>query len=73
MTDETANLILEQLRVIRADIASIKDEMRVLRERMSTMEAQLPGLSYLVTPGLGSVLHDIRDLKERVATLEGAT
>ena len=72
MTDETANLILEQLRIIRADIASVKDEMRGLRERMNTMEAQLTGLSYLITTGLGSVLHDIGDLKSRVEALEGA-
>jgi len=72
MTDETANLILEQLRIIRTDIAAVKEEIRALRERMNTMEAQLTGLSYLVTTGLGSVLHDISDLKARVGVLEGA-
>ena len=72
MTDETANLMLEQLRHIRSDIAAIRDDLHGLRTRTDTIEAQLTGLTYLVTTGLGSVLHDMKDLKARVATLENA-
>jgi hypothetical protein len=57
---------------MRGDMASMKEEMRALRERMSTLEAQLTGLTYLITTGLGSILHDIGDLKARVEALEGA-
>ena len=71
MTDETSNLILEHRRGIRNDIAAVKEDMRGLRERMSTMEAQLTGLSYLITTGLGSVPHDMDHLKGRAAALEG--
>ena len=49
MTDETANLILEQLRLVRSDIAALRDEVRALRQRVDTMKAQLTGLTYLVT------------------------
>ena len=62
----------EQLRAIRADIAGVKGEVQGVRERMDTMEAQLTGLTYLLTTGRGSVLHDAKDVKTRVAMLEGA-
>lgn len=70
MTDETASLILEQLRGLRTDIASVKEDVRAVRSRTDTMEAQLTGLTYLMTTGLGSILHDMTDLKARVTAIE---
>ncbi|HEX8168036.1 MAG TPA: hypothetical protein VF601_19885 [Beijerinckiaceae bacterium] len=55
MTGGTADIIIEQLRLIQSDIASVKDDVNALRERTDTLESQLTGLSYLLTTGLGSV------------------
>jgi uncharacterized coiled-coil protein SlyX len=38
MTDSVENLILEHLRVIRADLAAIKEDVRELKTRMATVE-----------------------------------
>lgn len=39
MTDEAANLVLEQLRLMRADIASIKEDIREVKTRLTQLEA----------------------------------
>lgn len=46
--------------------------MQALRERTGTTEARLTGLTYLLTTGLGSGLHDVKEIKARVAALESA-
>ena len=48
MTDETANLILEQLRIIRGDIKDVRD-------RVDHVDIQVQGLSYLVTTAIGAL------------------
>lgn len=39
MTDNIENLVLEHLRVIRADMGSIKDDVREIKSRINTLEA----------------------------------
>jgi hypothetical protein len=39
MTDNIGNIILEHLRAIRAEIGSIKDDVREIKSRVNTLEA----------------------------------
>ena len=64
MTDETANIILEQLRLIRAEI---KD----LRDRFESLGMQVQGLSYLVSSAIGALVVDMKEVKRRLSALEG--
>ena len=64
MTDETANLILEQLRMLRSDIKDVKD-------RVESVDTQLQGLSYLVTTAVGALVVDLKEVKRRLSTIEG--
>ncbi len=38
MTDNTENLVLEQLRLIRTDQSAIKGDVRELKNRLATLE-----------------------------------
>lgn len=49
MTDNVENLILEHLRAICADIGSIKDDVREIKQRLTSLEAAVAGLRR-VTP-----------------------
>jgi chromosome segregation ATPase len=44
MTDNVENLILEHLRAIRADISGIKDDVREIKQRLTSLEAAVAGL-----------------------------
>ena len=63
MTDETANLILEQLQLIRAEI---KD----LRDRVESLDTQVQGLTYIVTTAIGALVVDTKEVKRRLSALE---
>jgi len=76
-----ADLVLEDLGAVRAEIASIGVEIEALRDKMcrgfSTLsqrldgiETEVRGMNYMATVAIGSVLVDIKDLKERVTCLE---
>jgi hypothetical protein len=39
MTDNIENLVLEHLRAIRADMASMKDDVREIKSQVNTLEA----------------------------------
>ena len=39
MTDNIENLVLEHLRAIRAEMGSIKDDVREIKSRVNTLEA----------------------------------
>ncbi|TPV99503.1 MAG: hypothetical protein USCAAHI_01056 [Beijerinckiaceae bacterium] len=45
MTDAPDNLVLEQLRYIRADIGSLRDDMRDIKQRMTTLEIVVGNLA----------------------------
>jgi hypothetical protein len=74
VTSETSNLILEQLRIIRAEVADVKSSLsqRIdgLSEKVEGMDAQLHGLTYIVTTAVGSLAVDMKGLKNRVEALE---
>ena len=66
MNEKVENLILEHLRVIRADMSSMKDEMSGMRAEMLVMRQHMVGL-------LGSqVLHDgeLATIKVRLDRIE---
>ena len=44
MADNIENLILEHLRAIRTDIGGIKDDVREIKQRLTSLEAAVAGL-----------------------------
>lgn len=76
MTEEATNLMLEQFRILRAEIDGIRSEMRHgfsdLSQRIDHLETEVRGVSYVATVSIGSVLADLADLKARVKRLEDA-
>jgi septal ring factor EnvC (AmiA/AmiB activator) len=44
MADNIENLILEHLRAIRTDIGGIKEDMREIKQRLTSLEAAVVGL-----------------------------
>lgn len=44
MTDNIENLVLEQLRAIRADIASVKEDTREIKSRLIIVESGIASL-----------------------------
>ncbi len=76
MSVEPSNLVLEQLRLIRDDIADVKAGLSAkisdLSERVENIDAQLQGLTYVMTTAIGSIVIDVKDIKHRVETLESA-
>jgi non-ribosomal peptide synthetase component E (peptide arylation enzyme) len=66
MNEKVENLILEHLRVMRADMSSMKEEMSGMRAEMLVMRQHMAGL-------LGSqVLHDgeLATIKVRLDRIE---
>jgi prefoldin subunit 5 len=45
MSDNIENLIIEHLKAIRAEVASVKTDTREIRSRISSMESSLARLS----------------------------
>jgi hypothetical protein len=72
MSEETANLILEHLRGLRAEIADLRQDMRGVQGRIDTMEAEMRGTGYGIFTALGSIVHDLKEMNERIAKLETA-
>ncbi|MGH6868569.1 MAG: hypothetical protein ACREDA_06830 [Methylocella sp.] len=83
MTDETPDLILEQFRILRADIAGVRCELASHREetrhgftalgqRRDVLETEVRGVNYVATVSIGSLLADLNDLKTRLKCLEEA-
>ena len=66
MNQKVENLILEHLRVIRADISSLKDEMGTMRAEMLIIRQHMAGLLG------GQTLHDgeIAGIKVRLDRIE---
>jgi len=76
MTDETTNLMLEQFRILRAEIDGVRNEMRqgftTLTQRLDHLKTEVRGVNCVATVSIGSVLADLNDLKARVKRLEDA-
>ncbi len=83
MTDETPDLILEQFRILRADIAGVRSELvshreetrhgfTALGQRLDVLETEVRGVNYVATVSIGSLLADLNDLKMRLKRLEEA-
>lgn len=56
MVEAADNLVLEQLRLIRAEIASIKDDGREVKNRLATLEV-----------GQGTILQHLGHLASSIA------
>lgn len=83
MTDETTVLMLEQFRILRAEIVGARSELAThceetrqgfmnLSQRLDHLETEVRGVNYVATVSIGSVLADLNDRKARVKRLEGA-
>ena len=66
MTDETANLILEHLRNLRADIARVETKVEALSDDVTELKHAVSGLAYFLAHTMGRVL----DVETRVERLE---
>ena len=56
MTDEVANLVLEQLRLIRSDIQRIDGKVDALASDLSELRSALSGVAYWTAHNMGEVL-----------------
>lgn len=73
MVDKVENLILEPLRVIRVDIATVKTDTREIKQRLTSLEAGSAGQRRDTAQLYGDVAdqHARYDrLAERVARIE---
>jgi hypothetical protein len=63
------NLVLEQFRLMRAEMAgnqkTIEERIQTLSQRINAMETEVRGMNYIMTMVIGSTVHDIRDLQSR--------
>lgn len=57
MNTETENLVLEHLPAIRSDVGTLRDDMRDLRQRVSSMERHLVNIQ-----------SDVADIHQRLDT-----
>ena len=58
MNETVENLILEQLRAIRADMSDVKD-------RLETVEAKMDGMTVILV-NFGKNIHDLDERVERI-------
>lgn len=76
MPDEPTNIVLEQLRLLRGEMSSMKAELKSdiadLRGEVRNIDVQLQGLTYIVTTAIGALAVDMKGLKNRVEALENA-
>ncbi len=83
MPDESKNLMLEQFRILRAEIAGVRSKLASLRDearqgfvsvaqRLDHLTTGVRGVNYVATVSIGSVLAQLEDLKARVKRLEDA-
>ena len=77
MAEDVENIIIEQLRAIRSEIADLRGEIGEVKKsqastsrRIDELSTFLHGLNYVVTASVGSFMSDVDDLKTRVAELE---
>ena len=71
MTDETANLVLELLRGMRADIAAIGKRLDGIDERLDAIETRLEGWRSVFVDTAGSLIIGMKAPKTRIAVQEG--
>lgn len=73
MSDNIDNVILEHLKAIRAEMASVKTDTREIRSRISSMESSLARLSRETSSNFEEIIenrHMVDELKERVERVE---
>ena len=44
MTENVENLVLEHLRAIRADVSGIRDDVREIKHRLTSLEGAVAGI-----------------------------
>tara|TARA_R110002020_G_scaffold1418_6_gene6406 strand:- start:686 stop:916 length:231 start_codon:yes stop_codon:yes gene_type:complete len=66
MTDETANLVPEHLRAIRADIAIMKSDIRGVQTELAAMRLEQRAM----TLRLDHAVEEIADIKVRLDRIE---
>jgi hypothetical protein len=74
MTNETENLILEYLRAMRADISSVKGDVRDVKARLSSIEtyiATIHGDQARTGVSLDHLAERVERLEQRSGIIEG--
>ena len=76
MAEPDSTLILEVLKEMRADLRRLEGKVdanhREVVTKLDDQETKLDGLTHAVIAGFGALVHEIDDLKTRVARLERA-
>lgn len=73
MSDNIENLILEHLKAIRAEVASVKTDTREIRSRISSMESSLARVTRDESANYSEIIdnrHTMDKLKERIERIE---
>lgn len=73
MNDNVEDLVLEQLRAVRADIASVKDDTREIKSRLTSVEQGIAALRKESAGNYGDIIdtHQRYDrLAERIEKIE---
>ena len=71
MTAETENLVLELLRGLRADVATVNKRLDDIDGRLDAIETQMEGWRYVFVATTGSLVADMKGREARIAALEG--
>ncbi|MGH8479554.1 MAG: hypothetical protein ACREXK_08280 [Gammaproteobacteria bacterium] len=66
MTEHPENLVLEQLRAIRGDIAEIKGDLHFLRQRVGALEQHMATLITMIP----TYNDELEKLRKRVSRIE---
>lgn len=65
--EETQNLVLELLRAIRADIASVKEDTREIKSRVTSLEHGMLSVRREVTSNYADIV-DAQERHDRLVT-----
>lgn len=66
MTDETANLVLEQLRQIRADMGEMRADILEMKEDVSDLTHAMGGFAISFAAGLGGPAERVERIETRL-------
>jgi hypothetical protein len=72
MSDEIVNLLLEELRAVRRDVADTREQMAAIRVKVESNTCPAPGLCLENKTAIDEVLGEVIELKNDRAFQKGA-
>jgi hypothetical protein len=67
---EPESVVLDVLKELRGEMRIMRQEMRDGFDRIDTLEIKLDGLTHAMVSGFGAIVHELKDLNQRVTLLE---